>query len=38
MTIYSVEPRDRTFVKGYVFFAKDMGKIIGKNISENLSG
>ena len=37
---YSVQPRDRIFVKGYEFlsFAKNMGKNIGKNISENLSG
>ena len=36
---YSVQPRDRIFVKGYGFlhFAKNMGKNIGKNISENLS-
>ena len=39
MTTYSVHPRDRIFVKGYRFlsFAKNMGKIIGKNISKNLS-
>ena len=37
---YSVQPRDRIFVKGYGFlsFAKRMGKNIGKNISKNLSG
>ena len=37
---YSVQPRDRTFVKGYGFlsFVKNMGKSIGKNISKNLSG
>ena len=37
---YSVQPRERTFVKGYEFlsFAKNMGKNIGKNISKNLSG
>ena len=36
---YSVQPRDRIFVKGYGFlpFAKYMGKNIGKNISKNLS-
>ena len=36
MTRYSVQPRDRIFVKGYGFtsFAKN----IGKNISKNLSG
>ena len=40
MTRYSVQPRDRIFVKSYGFlsFAKDMGKNIGKNISKNLSG
>ena len=39
MTRYSVQPRDRTFVKGYGFFAfpKNMGKNIGQNISKNLS-
>ena len=36
---YSVQPRDRIFVKGYGFltFAKNMGKNIGKNITKNLS-
>ena len=36
---YSVQPRDRIFVKGYRFlsFAKNMCKNIGKNISETLS-
>ena len=40
MMRYSVQPRDRIFVKGYGFFpfAKNMGKNIGKNISRNLSG
>ena len=40
MMRYSVQPRDRIFVKGYGFlsFAKNMGKNIGKNISKNLSG
>ena len=40
MTRYSVQPRDKIFVKGYVFlsFAKNMAKNIGKNISRNLSG
>ena len=40
MTRYSVQPRDRIFVKGYGFllFAKNMGKSIGKNISKSLSG
>ena len=39
MMRYSVQPRDRIFVKGYRFFssAKNMGKKIGKNISKNLS-
>ena len=39
MMRYSVQPRDRIFVKGYRFlsFAKNMGKNIGKNISKNLS-
>ena len=35
MTRYSVQPRDRIFVKGYfLFFAKIMGKNIGKSISK----
>ena len=36
---YSVQPRDRIFIKGYefLFFATNMGKNIGKNISKNLS-
>ena len=35
----SVQPRDIIFVKGYGFlsFAKNMRKKIGKNISKNLS-
>ena len=39
MTRYSVQPRDRIFVKGYRFlsFTKNMGKNIGKNTSKNLS-
>ena len=39
MTRYSVQRRDRIFVKGYGFlcFAKNMGRNIGKNISKNLS-
>ena len=39
MTRYSVQPRDRIFLKGYGFlsFAKNMGKNIGKNITKNLS-
>ena len=40
MTRYSVQPRDRIFVKGYGFlpFAKNMGKNTGKQINKNLSG
>ena len=40
MTIYSVQPRDRIFVKshGFLSFAKNLGKDIGKNISKNLTG
>ena len=36
---YSVQPRDRIFVKGYGFlsFTKNLGKNIGKNISKSLS-
>ena len=39
MTSYSVQLRNRVFVKGCEFslFAKNMGKNIGKNISRNLS-
>ena len=39
MTRYSVQPRDRIFVKDYEFlsFAKNMGRNIGKIISKNLS-
>ena len=39
MIRYSVQPRDRVFVKDYGFFsfAKNMGKNIDKNISKNLS-
>ena len=35
MTRYSVQPRDRIFVKiyGYLSFAKNMDRNIGKNIS-----
>ena len=38
MTPYSVQPRDRIFIKGYVFlsFAKNMGRNIGKDISKSL--
>ena len=36
---YSVEPRDRIFVKAYGFlsFAKNKGENIGKKINKNLS-
>ena len=39
MTRYSVQPRDRIFLKGYelLSFAKNMGENIGKNIIKNLS-
>ena len=39
MTRYSVQSRDRIFVKGYKFlsFAKTMCKNIGKNIGKKLS-
>ena len=38
MMHYSIEPRDRIFVKGYdeLSFAKNMSKNIGNNISQNL--
>ena len=40
MTRYSVQPRERIFVKGYGFlsFAKNMGRNLGKNLSKNLGG
>ena len=40
MTQYSVQCRNRIFVKGYGFlsFAKNMGKNIGINVSKNVSG
>ena len=40
MLRYSVQSRAWIFVKGYEFlsFAKNMGRIFGKNISKNLSG
>ena len=40
MTKYTVQPRDRIFLKGYEFlpFAKNIGKNIGENMSKNLSG
>ena len=39
MTCYSVQQRDKIFVKGYGFlsFAKNMSKYIGKNISKSLN-
>ena len=39
MPYYSVQPRDRKFVKSYGFllFTKIMGKNICKNVSKNLS-
>ena len=39
MTRYSVQPRDRIFLKSYRFlsFAKRMGRNIGKYISKNVS-
>ena len=39
MTCYSVQPRDRIFVKdyGYLSFAKNMDKNIGKNVSKSLN-
>ena len=40
MTRYSVQPRDQIFVKGYGFlsFAENMSKSLGKRISKNLVG
>ena len=39
MMRYSVQHRDKIFVKGYEFFtlAKDMGNIIGKDKSKNFN-
>ena len=39
MTRYSIQPRDRIFVKDYRFlsFARNMGRITGKNISKSLT-
>ena len=37
MMRYSIQARDRTFVNGFLSFAKNMGKNIGKNKSKNLS-
>ena len=35
---YSVEPRDRRYVKGYgfLFFAKNIGKSLSNNYSQKL--
>ena len=40
MTSYSLQPKDRIFVKGYgcLAFAKNIGKNVGENIIKNLSG
>ena len=40
MIQFSVQLRDRIFVKGYglLAFAKYMGKSVGKNLNNNLSG
>ena len=40
MVHYLVQPRDRIFVKdyGFLFFAKNTGKNICKNVSDNFSG
>ena len=39
MKRYSVQPREKLFVKGYWFLslARNIGRFIGKNISKNLS-
>ena len=39
MMYYSVQPKNRIFVKGYGFlsFAKSMVKNVGRNISKNSS-
>ena len=38
MMIYSVEPRDQIFVKGFDLLIFSFAKNMGKNISKNLSG
>ena len=38
MKRYSVTPKDRIFVKGFLFFAKNVGKNVGKKTSKNSSG
>ena len=38
---YSGQPKDQVFVKKncwFMSFAKNMGKIVGKNLSKNASG
>ena len=37
---YLVQPREQIYVKdfGFLFFAKNMWKIISKNLSTNVSG
>ena len=39
MTGYLVQPRHRVYVKGYGFlsFARDIGRNVGKTTSKNLS-
>ena len=39
MTRYTVQPRVRILMKGYglLSFARNISKIVGKNISKNLS-
>ena len=39
MARYSVQPRERMFVKGYgfLYFAKNISKNIGKNVSHKLN-
>ena len=39
MTLFSVKIRDRIFVEGYefLFFVKNMGRNIGKNVSGKYS-
>ena len=38
MMRYSIEHRDRKFVKGFLSFTKDISENFGKNISKSLSG
>ena len=37
MTCYSVQPRDQKFGKGFLSFARNMGKSISKNLSSKYS-